>query len=503
VPAKASSWPPYRLSPVRPRAKSDGDQAAEFIETFCRITKDSIAGRTGTPLVLRPWQRHLLHGLLERRPDGRLKHRQALIGMPRKNGKSALASGIALWGLFCGPDGGEVYSCAGDRDQARIVFGSAKRMVEMDSELSGVAKLYRDVIEVPQTGAIYRVLSSEAYSKEGLNPTLTLFDEVHVQPNDELWNVMALASGSRPEPLMLGITTAGARTDSLGGDTLCYRMYQHGCRVASGETDDPSFYFAWWEPAKGTEVDHTDPEAWREANPGYDDLVDPEDFASSVKRTPEAEFRTKRTNVWVISTSSAFPHGAWDACYSNRTVEPGTPEVLMCDGSWSGDSTGIVSATVEEVPHLRVVDVWERPPDDPAWRVPVAEVENTLRTEARERNCLTVAFDPYRWQRSMQVLEEDGLPIVEFPTGSLPRMVPAWKAFYDAVMDGRVTHDGDPRLARHIENMKLKLDHRGARPVKEHGASQRHIDLGICAVGAYSEAIDSGIDAPEPFVVFA
>lgn len=139
--AAPKAWPPALLSPVRPRAKTDGEQCSEFIEAFCRITKDSIAGRSGTPITLRPWQRSLINGLLERRADGRLKHRQALIGMPRKNGKSALASGIALWGLFCGPDGGEVYSCAGDRDQARIVFGAAKRMIEMDAELSGLAKL--------------------------------------------------------------------------------------------------------------------------------------------------------------------------------------------------------------------------------------------------------------------------------------------------------------------------------------------------------------------------
>ena len=94
---------------------------------------------------------------------------------------------------------------------------------------------------------MYRVLSAEAYTKEGLNPNIVLFDEVHAQPNRELWDVMALASGARRDPLLLGITTAGVRTDSSGQDTLCYSLYQYGRRVATGEIDDPPFFLAWWE----------------------------------------------------------------------------------------------------------------------------------------------------------------------------------------------------------------------------------------------------------------
>lgn len=500
--AARKPWPPALLSPTRPRAKTDGDQCADFIEAFCRITKDSIAGRSGEPITLRPWQKALLRGLLERRPDGHLKHRQALIGMPRKNGKSALASGIALWGLFCGPDGGEVYSCAGDRDQARIVFGAAKRMIEMDAELSGLAKLYRDAVEIPSTGAIYRVLSAEAYTKEGLNPNLVLFDEVHVQPNDDLWNVMALAQGAAVDPLLLGITTAGSRTDTLGRDTLCYRLYQHGRQVAAREVDDPSFFFAWWEPRKGTDCDHTDPAIWQESNPGFGDIVNPEDFESSVKRTPEAEFRTKRTNVWVVSSSSALPHGAWDACEA-PDEHPGSDEVLFCDGSWSGDSTGILSITVSARPHITVVDLWEKPGNAEGWRVPIEEVEATLKRYAREHPVVGVAFDPFRWQRSMQVLESEGLPVVEFPQSNA-RLTPAWKAFYDAVLDQGISHDGDPRLSRHIENMRLKIDQNGARPVKETSTSTRHIDLGVCAMCGLAE-VQARLGAesvPEPFAIY-
>lgn len=489
--AKTQGWPSQwaSLNPTA-RTRTRGGEAAEFVNAYCRITKSSVGGSAGELIRLRPWQLKLLDGLLAEGSDGRLLHRSALVGLPRKQGKSALGAGLALWSLFCGDAGGEVYSCAGTRDQARIVFGTAKRMVELDQELSSIAKVYRDAIEIPDTGSVYRVLSREAGASEGLSPTFVVFDEVHVQPDDELWNVMSLGAGARHEPLMLGITTAGSRTDARGQDSLCYRLYQHGKRVVNGEVDDPTFAFYWWEPKQGSESDHTDPKVWAESNPGLGDLNSLEDFRSTLVRTPEAEFRTKRTNLWVSGATSALPHGAWNALAEpDRVVDPSVDVVLMADGSWSGDSTGVVALTVEERPHLWVVDLWENPGDETGWRVPIADVEDGIRTATRNLPVVEIGMDPFRWQRSMQVLEDDGLPMLEYPMGSVERMVKAWKAFYDAVLDKTFTHSGDPRLARHVDSMVLKIDARGARPTKEHKASTRHIDLGVCAVAGFERAL--------------
>ena len=505
--ANVKGWPP-RWSTLNPTARTNtrGGEAAEFINTYCRITKASVGGHAGDLIVLRPWQQRLIDALLAEDRDGRLRHRAALIGLPRKQGKSALGAGLALWSLFVGDAGGEVYSCAGTRDQARIVFGTAKRMVELDPELSQIAKVYRDAIEVPDTGAVYRVLSREAGASEGLSPTFVVFDEVHVQPDDELWNVMQLGAGARREPLLLGITTAGSRTDARGQDSLCYRLYNHGKKVAGGEVADPSFFFAWWEPAAGTDADHTDPKVWAEANPGLGDLNSVEDFESTLLRTPEAEFRTKRTNVWTVGAQSALPHGAWGRLAApDRVVDPGVPVVLMADGSWSGDSTGIVAFTVEETPHLWVVDLWEKPAESSDWRVPVADVENSLREAARSMLVREVGMDPYRWQRSMQILDDEGLPMLEYQMGSVDRMVKAWKLFYDSVLDATFTHSGDARLGRHVESMVLKIDHRGARPTKESKMSTRHIDLGVCAVAGLERAVWHANYTPQatnsPFVM--
>ena len=169
-----ASWPPAHLTPVDPAAilRGDGEFAGLFAEAFGTIGKDGVAGRAGEPLRLRDWQKELLKNLYARDEDGGLVAQTALIGMPRKSGKSALASAaIGLYSLIAeGINGGEVIAVAAEKEQARIVFGEAKRMVEK-SELKDMVQVYKDSIFVPETNSVFRVVSAEAYSKEGLNPS--------------------------------------------------------------------------------------------------------------------------------------------------------------------------------------------------------------------------------------------------------------------------------------------------------------------------------------------
>jgi phage terminase large subunit-like protein len=483
-----AGWPPRWLTPV-PAAdlrRSRGELIAEFGEACCRITKDTVAGPSGQLLKMRGWQRELLRHVYAVRRDGRLRHRQALVGMPRKNGKSGVGSVLALDGLIFGPEGGEVYSCAGDKEQAKIVFGDAKRMVELDPDLSALVKPYRDVIEFPATGSIYRALSAEAFTKEGLNPTVVLFDEVHVQPTRELWDVMSLAMGARVEPLMLGITTAGVRTDITGNDSLCYGLYQYGKRVATGEITDPAFFMAWWEAPEG--ADHTLESTWQAANPGYDDLVSAEDFHALVGRTPENEFRTKRCNQWVSTTSTWFPAGLWDSRHADKPIDDGATVVLGFDGSRSRDYTGLVAATVEDVPHFEVVGLWERPADAPAdWQVPRQEILAAIRAARDRYDVAHLVADPYIWMGDLEDLELEGFDVIRYEQ-TAASMVPATQRFDEAVRTGRLSHDGDPRLARHVDNVVLKFSSKGAQLAKEHKHSPRKIDLAVAAVMAFDIA---------------
>lgn len=501
APRKAKGWPPAILTPVplADRKRGDGANVVDFIEGLCPQVKDSIGGNAGEPLVLRPWQRELMGHLFARRPDKRMRHRVALVGLARKNGKSALGSGIALYGLLMGPKGGEVYSCAADRDQARIVFGSAKSMIEASPELAEQTKLYRDAIEVPSTGSVYRVLSAEAFTKEGLSPTLVIYDELHAAPTPELWNVMTLAQAARRDALTLGITTAGVKADSTGQDSTCYRLYQYGQQVASGEVDDPTFFMAWWKSPD--DADHRDPKMWLPANPGFGDLQDREDFDSAVKRTPENEFRTKRMNQWVNAQTAWLPSGAWDKLPHADPVDDDTPVVIFGDGSFSGDSTFLAACSVEEVPRIWKVAAWEKQPTDTDdWRVDIAAVEAAVLEACQRWNVVEVPFDPYRWQRSMQALAEMGVPIVEYPTSSPARMVPSTAKFYDAVMSGNIRHDHDPQLARHLDNCVIRTDRLGPRITKEHKGSPRKIDGAVCAVGAFDRATFYREAPPAPAV---
>ncbi len=484
-------WPPLYASPVTDAEikRGDGEKLCETIEALCTVSKDGIAARGGDALILREWQRQLLYRLFARRADGRLRHRIALIGLPRKNGKSSIGSALALDGLIFGGMGAEVYSAAAEKEQARIVFGETKRMIQANEELSDACNTMRDVIEVSATNSIYRVLSAEAYSKEGLNITRAIVDELHAHPNDDLWNVLNLATGARIDPLVIAITTAGVMSDSTGRDSVCYRLFKHGVDVAGGVVDDPSFFFAWWGAPDG--ADHTDPEVWAAANPGYGDLIDPDDFLSSVARTPENEFRTKRLNQWVSSTEAWLPSGAWDALADpDRTVASDTRVVLGFDGSRSRDATAIVGVTVEERPHVFVVDVWERPIDAPPdWQVPVGDVKQSIRSACQDMNVTEIAVDASLWQTELEELANEGLPVVQHPQRAT-MMVPATQRFYEAVTSSGLTHDGDPRLARHMRNAIIRYTSSGPQLYKESKGSPRKIDAAIAAVMAFHRTFE-------------
>ena len=484
-----SQVPPKWLTKVAKQhlANSRGWEVAEFINTFATQTKDTVAGNAGDPMQLRLWQEDLLDHLFAIDEHGLFVHRTALIGMARKNGKSALGSGIGLWSLIMGPNGGQVFSCAAEKEQARIVFGDAKAMIEADPELTELTKVYRDAIEIPSTGSVYRVLSAESYSKEGLNPTLVIYDELHAAPNRELYDVMELGMGARVEPMMLSITTAGVKADSSGQDSVAYSLYQHGQKVARGEIDDPTFFMAWWEAEP--DADHRIVDTWQQANPGYGDLNNPKDFEAVIKKTPESEFRTKRCNQWVSSNNAWLPNGSWEPLAVERVLTSDEPVILGFDGSFSGDATVLVGVTVEQNPHVFMIQAWEKQPADPDdWRVDQLEVENKIIEFCDAHNVKEIVCDPFRWQRTMQVLDERGLPVVEFNSSSPARMVPACAQFYDAVVNAKLTHDGNPLLTRHFQNAVIKTDRLGPRIVKEHRASPRKIDAAVASIIGFSRA---------------
>jgi phage terminase large subunit-like protein len=488
-------WPPRWLTPV-PESdllNGEGDVAIDFAEAFGIITKDSVAGKAGEALHLREWQRDLMRHVFAGDGNG-YRHSISLIGMPRKNGKSALGSVFGLYSLILGARGAEVYSVAAEKEQARIVFADAKRMVEASPELTAITKLYRDAIELPKAGSVYRVLSAEAYSKEGLNPSATIFDELHAQPNRELFDVMSLAMGARGRlSTLIAITTAGVRSDQTGNDSIAYSLYQYGKKIVNDEIKDHSFFMAWWEAAES--ADHRDPETWKEANPGFGDICSAEDFESAVRRTPEAEFRTKRCNQWVNSKNAWLPAGVWEGLEQTFELEPTDEYVLGFDGSWKNDSTALVAVILprneDDVYRAFRVASWEKDftIDDDSWIVDKNEVSKAvIDFFLANPNCRELVCDPAYWQDEMFQWADAGMTVVEYPN-TISRTVPATSKLYEAIMNGKLVHNGDAALGRHLENCILKVDsQRGARITKDYRNPKLKIDLAIALLMAYDRA---------------
>ena len=456
-------------------SKSDGHKVVDFARTFLHVSKGV---RAGQPLILTNWQVALLDCLYERRDDDLLRYRRSLIGLARKNGKSLLGSLIALYGLIEGEPGAEVYSAAGDRQQARVVFNEAKWQITQSPALSGVCKVYRDVVEVPSTGAIYRVLSSDAKLQQGLNPSVCVFDELHVQgSNSDLWDALTLGSGARKDPHIVAITTAG-----FDLDTVCGRLYNYGKRVVSGDHVDERFGFWWWEAPADCDV--SDRDAWHVANPNLaEGLLDIEDMEISMMQTAETAMRRYRLNQWVRTDGESWlPKGAWELCRSETELDPNIPVFVGIDMALKHDSIAVVVAQPLESGQIVVrAKIWH--PDGGV--MDVAAVEQHIRELGLEFTVQEFAYDPAFFQRSAEAMSDEGFTMVEF-SQSTARMVPACGTLYEMIVNQRIAHDGNPVFADQVLSAAQRSTDMGWRLSK--GKSKRKIDAAIALAMAVDRA---------------
>lgn len=475
MPVLSKSAPTYGTK--RLYKDTDGIKVVDFAESFLHISKGI---RAGQPFIPVGWQVDLLHNVYERRPDGKYRYRRVVVGVAKKNGKSLLGATVALYGLVEGEAGAEVYSAAGDREQAKIVLNEAKWQVEHSQELSGICKIYRNAITVPSTGAIYRALSADAALQEGLNPSTVVFDELHVQPNAELWDVLTLGSGTRVNPLVFAITTAGYDLT-----TICGKQYLYGKRVVAGEIEDNSFGFWWWEAPDNCKTDDRD--AWEKANPNIvEGLLDLEDMDTAQKQTDEISFRRRKLNQWVrTSGDSWLPANAFNLCKSTRQINPELPVYVGIDMALKHDSIAVVHAQLQSDGVVVVrAKIWH--PDDA--KLEVALVEQYLRELRLALICEEFAYDPAYFQRSAEILIDDGLNMVEFPQSSA-RMVPACGHAFELIVNQRLAHDGSPQFVDQVLSAAQRVGDLGWRLSK--GKSKRKIDACIAMVIALDRATQS------------
>ena len=491
LPPPDDAWKPAWSVPSLSNT-TRGEDVSDFAAT---LLKASRGFKAGEPLEFTAWQRWLMNRLLETDPQtGLLRFRKAVVLLPRKNGKSLLGTALALEHLVYGPQGAQVYSAAGDRQQAKIVFGEARQQVLDNPALSRIIKVYRDALELPSRGSIYRALSADGMRAHGLAPSLVIADEIHgwaSSPSnsrgDELWEALTTGSADRPESLVVGITTAGGSSDTLLG-----RLYEHGKRVASGEIEDPQFGFWSWEAPQ--DADPTDPETWRIANPNLaEGLLDQGDFEAAIASAGSAGFagfQRYRLNQWVRLAGEDFisPH-FWAAAKRDETVKPGATVTAGFDGSVSGDATGIVIRDVE-TGTLAVHAVWEPDPNDPDWTVDRADVNAAIERLFETYDVAMLWCDPSFYEPDVLEWSKHWRRRVERIPPTNHRIAPMAQQFLADLVAGELGHDGDTRLQRHVLNA-VATEAGSFR--KEKKGSPRKVDLLACAVlanGAYHATKD-------------
>ncbi len=490
------------------------ERAVVFFRRYLRHTKGRWAG-TGFDLM--GWQeRDVIRPLFGwKRADGLRRFRTAYIEVPRKNGKSTLASGIALYLLFADREpGAEIYSAAADRDQAAIVFDQARAMVEEAPELAKRAEVFKRSIVVLATRSVYRVLSAEAYSKHGLNAHGIVFDELHAQPTRDLWDVLTTSTGARSQPLTVAITTAGYDRESI-----CWEIHEYARQVLAGVVTDPSFFA--YIAAAGEGDDWTSPEVWRRANPGFGVTVSEDYMRQECERAMHVPayqntFRRLHLNQWTQQNERWLDLSAWDACAAPVPDLKGR----QC-------YAGLDMASTIDIAALSLVF----PPKserEPFWVLPFFWIPGESIVERARRDrvaydawvrdglvCATegnvidygaiqaeierlgdiyhireIAFDRWGAAQISQNLDGAGFTMVPFGQG-FASMSPPTKELLRLVLEKRLGHGGNEVLRWMADNMVVKQDAAGnLKPDKS--KSREKIDGLVATIMGLDRAIRNG-----------
>jgi len=226
-----------------------------------------------------------------------------------------MAAGIVVLTLFCDHEpGAEIYSAAGDRDQATLVYIPVREMIAKEPELAKRCKVYTATkrILLDDNVSYYTAISADAGTKHGYNASVVVVDELHVQPNRELVDVLKTSMGTRRQPLMMYLTTADYKRESI-----CNETYEYACRVRDGVVDNYAFLPVIYEASE--KDDWTDRKVWARANPNYGISVKPEFLESEFQHAKDAPsfentFKRLYLNIQTETDVKFFDFSRWDAC---------------------------------------------------------------------------------------------------------------------------------------------------------------------------------------------
>ncbi|MFR8347943.1 MAG: terminase large subunit [Clostridium sp.] len=507
--------PSQFMLPTSHYDKKKADRAVTFIENLCH-TKGKWAG---TPFWLLPWQEQLIRDIFGIvKPDGNRQFRTAFVEICKKVGKSELAAAVALYLLYADNEpSAEVYGAAADRQQASIVFDVAKQMVEMSPALMKRSKLMGATKRIVNYGnaGYYQVLSAEVGGKHGFSVSGLVFDEIHTQPNRQLYDVLTKGSSdARQNPLHFIITTAGNDRHSIA-----YELHTKAVDILEGRRVDPTFYPVVY--GLKDDEDWEDEANWYKVNPSLGYTVDIErlrDAYREAKQNPadEITFKWLRCNMWVSSTVAWIP----DAIYM-RGNEPIDMEHLLvgrdCYAGLDLSSTGDITALVlifpprdeeekyvllpyfwipEETIPRRVkansvpYDIWEKQGYIMSTEGNVIHydfIEKFIMDLSEKYHILEIAVDRWNATQMIQNLEGEGFTIVPFGQGFSSMSAPT-KEFYRLLMEGRIIHGGNPVLRWMAGNVVIDTDPAGNIKVTK-AKSKEKIDGIVAAIMALDRCI--------------
>jgi phage terminase large subunit-like protein len=510
------------------RAAADGcrfDEAAglhvvEFFRRFLRHSKGEWAGR---PFELLDWQRDGITMPLFgwKRPDGTRRFRKTYIEIPKKNGKSTLASGVGLYLLVGdGEPGAEIYSAATDQQQASIVHGEAIHMVESSPELSSVLQINQSTKTITYLGtkSVYKALSKEANSKEGLNAHGIIADELHAWYGRKLWDALKYAFRARRQGLLFVITTAGE--DEL---SVCYEQYEYAKSVLSGAIHDDRF-FAFIREA-GPKDDWTDIEVARRANPSLGITIQEDEFRADIAEAQktlaaQATFKRYSLNIWSTGVSPWLSPESWAGCFEKFSEADllGRPCFGGLDLAKTRDMTAFVLCFPDGddryllLPYFWLPEETANNPDAPVeYRVWAEEglieltpgnvcdygfVKKQIVAASQKFALQDYAYDPWNAEHLTQELQEEhDLKRFEFRQ-TLTNFAAPTAEFERLVVGGGLKQNGHAILSAQAGWVNVYINANGdRRPIKPKKRSHRKIDGIVAGIMALARAMKGSAES--------
>lgn len=434
------------------KGQARAEKVRRFSEVFVVHKKDRWAGQ---PFILEPWQweRIILpiYGRLDR--HGKRKYQQALIGLPRWQGKSEIASLMVMYHLFVERvQEGEAYVVASNERQATIVFNTVKRMIQANPVLASYCDIYKREIWVKETGCIFKALPADADSAQGFHPSLCIIDEIHVHKSHALIEAMQSGMVAREEPLLIAITTAGPVRKGVLWDLL------HGSDDLTPWPNEPNTY-VYWQGASDTDDGH-DPKVWRACNPAS--WITDAMLRKQYEKLRFSTFERYHLNRFPAQGKSrAFDAAIWDAQRETPVIDKNEPVIISADASFSRDTTALILDQVDaDGMHNVLCWVFRSEDGSPIDREPVmATIVNLIREYTVDR---FVCDRSYFVLEMMQLANEYGVEVEEFPQ-SPQRMAAAYDVLYSLVRGLKFRHGNDPNLREHMLNAALKPTAYGPR----------------------------------------